>query len=80
MGAYEPSREPSCPAGSLSSLVGRYDNPIPTRFLAPLGCYKIPALHSKWNVLYCALIKQKIKFSSYLSKFRMEQLRIFSYI
>jgi hypothetical protein len=23
---------------------GRYDNPIPTRFLAPIDCLKIPAL------------------------------------
>ncbi len=27
----------------LYSLAGRYDNPIPTRFLAPIDCYKIPA-------------------------------------
>ncbi len=25
-------------------LAGRYDNPIPTRFLAPVDCLKIPAL------------------------------------
>ncbi len=29
---------------SLCSLAGRYDNPIPTRFLAPINCLKIPAL------------------------------------
>jgi hypothetical protein len=28
----------------LCSLSGRYDNPIPTRFLAPKDCLKIPAL------------------------------------
>ncbi len=28
----------------LCSLAGRYDNPIPTRFLAPIDCLKIPAL------------------------------------
>ncbi len=27
----------------LCSLAGRYDNPIPTRFLAPLDNLKIPA-------------------------------------
>jgi hypothetical protein len=27
----------------LSSLAGRYDNPIPTRFLALIDCLKIPA-------------------------------------
>ncbi len=26
------------------SLAGRYDNPIPTRFLASIDCLKIPAL------------------------------------
>jgi hypothetical protein len=33
-------------SASLCSLVGRYDNPIPTQFLAPLECLKIPALES----------------------------------
>ncbi len=28
----------------LCSLAGRYDNPIPIRFLAPIDCLKIPAL------------------------------------
>jgi hypothetical protein len=27
-----------------ASLAGRYDNPIPPRFLAPIDCLKIPAL------------------------------------
>jgi hypothetical protein len=30
-------------SASLCSLVGRYDNPIPPRFLAPIDCLKIPA-------------------------------------
>jgi hypothetical protein len=30
-------------SASLRSLAGRYDNPIPTRFLAPIDCSKIPA-------------------------------------
>ncbi len=30
-----------------SSLAGRYDNPIPTRFLAPIDCLKIPAQEGK---------------------------------
>ncbi len=29
---------------SLCSLPGRYDNPIPPRFLAPIDCLKTPAL------------------------------------
>jgi hypothetical protein len=28
---------------SLCSLAGRYDNPIPPRFLAPIDCLKTPA-------------------------------------
>jgi hypothetical protein len=32
-------------SASLCSLTGRYDNPIPTRFLAPIDCLKIPALY-----------------------------------
>jgi hypothetical protein len=31
-------------SASLCSLVGRYDNPIPTRFLDPIDCLKIPVL------------------------------------
>jgi hypothetical protein len=31
---------------SLRSLAGRYDNPIPTRCLAPIDCLKIPAQYS----------------------------------
>jgi hypothetical protein len=31
-------------SASLCSLAGRYDNPIPTRCLAPIGSLKIPAL------------------------------------
>ncbi len=30
-------------SASLCSLAGRYDNPIPTRFLVPIDCSKIPA-------------------------------------
>ncbi len=31
------------------SLAGRYDNPIPTRFLAPIDCLKIPAPNTGSN-------------------------------
>jgi hypothetical protein len=34
-------------SASLCSLAGRYDYSIPTRFLAPIDCLKIPALKSK---------------------------------
>ncbi len=32
-------------SASLCSLAGRYDNPIPPRFLAPIDFLKIPALY-----------------------------------
>ena len=35
-------------SASLCSLAGRYDNPIPTRCLAPIDFLKIPALISHW--------------------------------
>ncbi len=35
------------PPAYLRSLAGRYDNPIPFRFLAPIDCLKIPA---QWNL------------------------------
>jgi hypothetical protein len=34
---------PRINSASLCSLAGQYDNPIPTRFLAPIDCLKIPA-------------------------------------
>jgi hypothetical protein len=40
-------------SASLCSLAGRYDNPIPPRFLAPIDSSKIPALyiwqHDSWE-------------------------------
>ncbi len=30
-------------------LAGRYGNPIPTRFLAPIYCLKIPALYKQYS-------------------------------
>ncbi len=39
-------RSPGIDFASLFSLAGRYGNPIPTRFLAPIDCYKITALWS----------------------------------
>ncbi len=37
-------------SASLCGLAGRYDNPISTRFVAPIDCLKIPALNS-WESL-----------------------------
>ncbi len=31
----------------LESLAGRYDNPMPSGFLAPIDCLKIPAQYTK---------------------------------
>jgi hypothetical protein len=35
-------------SASLCSLAGRYDNPLPHRFLAPIDSLKIPALLFYW--------------------------------
>ncbi len=48
-GICKPLRRPGIDSnesipGFLCSLGGRYDNPIPTRFLALIDCSKIPAL------------------------------------
>ncbi len=37
-------RSPEIDSASLFSLAGRYNNHIPTRYLAPIECLKIPAL------------------------------------
>jgi hypothetical protein len=34
---------PRIDSASLCSPAGQYDNPIPTRFIAPIDCSKIPA-------------------------------------
>ncbi len=39
-------------AAGLCSLAGRYDNPIPTRFLVPVDCLKIPALDGPTGSTY----------------------------
>jgi hypothetical protein len=36
-------------SASLCSLAGRYDNPLPPRFLAPIAAIKIPALAGQYN-------------------------------
>jgi hypothetical protein len=37
-------------SGSLCSLAGRYDSPIPPQFLAPIGSSKIPDLDFEGEV------------------------------
>ena len=41
-GIFKRLRSPGIDFASLCSLAGRYDNPIPPRFLAPIECYEIP--------------------------------------
>ncbi len=36
-------------SASLCSLAGRYDNPIPPRFIAPINFLKIPALAGRYD-------------------------------
>jgi hypothetical protein len=47
-------------SASLCSLAGRYDNPLPPRFLAPIAALKIPAQDSTQQ-------KQAIPFSAIIS-------------
>ena len=42
------AKEPVPPGCVLCSLAGQYDNPISSRFLAPIDCLKIPALCLFW--------------------------------
>jgi hypothetical protein len=46
---------------SLCSLAGLYNNPIPTRFLAPIDCLKIPAQIPFTGIL-CASIGSQMVF------------------
>jgi hypothetical protein len=43
-------------SASLCSLAGRYDNPIPPRFLAPIDSLKIPALSLQLVFCQCGLV------------------------
>jgi hypothetical protein len=45
-GIFKLLRSPGIDSASLCSLAGRYDNPIPTQFLASIDCSKIPAQHT----------------------------------
>jgi hypothetical protein len=46
-------------SASLCSLAGRYDNPIPTWFLAPTDCLKNPAQISFINAQSWAYIQRR---------------------
>ncbi len=47
-------------SASLCSLAGRYGNPIPIRFLAPIDCLKIPALYTNPFSLYRPFCRTEI--------------------
>jgi hypothetical protein len=53
-----------------ASLAGQYVNPIPTRFLAPVYCYKIPALcrdtkEKEFTTMCCSPSGQALCLGSY---------------
>ncbi len=49
---------------SLCSLAGRFDNPIPTRFLAPIDCLKIPA--QDWRETNLVILRLLESLAGYL--------------
>jgi hypothetical protein len=62
----------------IRSLVGRYDSPIPTRFLAPADCSKIPTLSTKIKFRYPHLTKVFVEQFSF--RLRVEQeIKYFKY-
>ncbi len=40
------------PSHPVCNLAGRYENPIPTRFLAPIDFLKIPIVSSRGSILF----------------------------
>jgi hypothetical protein len=47
---------------SLCSLAGRYDNSIPTQFVAPIDLLKIPALHNEVELLKLKTMRHLVFF------------------
>jgi hypothetical protein len=45
----------------IPSLAGRYDNPVPTRFLVPIDCYKIPAKKLRSLLFTFSLTSERMK-------------------
>jgi hypothetical protein len=67
---------------SLCSMAGRYDNPIPIRFLAPTDCSKIPSIgqfYSDDDILLWCLYSQLVhgktlgRFEMWIEKFMTNQ-------
>ncbi len=67
-------------SASLCSLAGRYNNPIPTRCLAPIHFLKIPAPYSPlfWSQLYYTVEYWKLK-NTLFDKRQMRQF-LFPYV
>jgi hypothetical protein len=63
-------------SANLHSLADRYDNPFPTRFLAPIDCLKIPAQMSN-DFLYLLLLKS-VACNSIISLFKFNLFLIYS--
>jgi hypothetical protein len=65
---------------SLCRLAGRYDNPIPTRFLAPIDRLKIPALGSNPSILRHGVIRGAmfyiVKLTPYWQKIERKKHKI----
>ncbi len=59
-------------SASLCSLVGRYDNPIPTWFPAPIDSLKIPAQYSMFERQHVSLQFRRRDHSTYRAILRMK--------
>ncbi len=58
-------RSPRIDSAILCSMAGRYDNPNPIRFLAPIDCYKILALRFGFIYLPLQYFHQTRTFSTH---------------
>jgi hypothetical protein len=52
-------------SASLCGLAGRYENPIPTRCLAPIDCLKIPALVTWKTKRYCIAFYESYSYPAF---------------
>ncbi len=66
-------------SASLCSLAGRYDNPIPPRFLAPIDFLKIPALYAHTESTWSDAILGKHKIENIWSSWIKKKIRINSH-
>jgi hypothetical protein len=69
----------------LCSLAGRYDNPIPTWFLTPVGCSKIPALMrlSEQSLELVSVVKEasrNLNFNFFFETGRKFVIKLFTHV